>query len=179
MAKRCKPVLNVPTVATLEEADSMLAKIAARKRELALLELGLKESVDLLKRECAESGEPIKQDIEIMEQALVRFGESKKTELFTKRKSIPLTFGVVGFRSSTSVKPMKKTTWDQVLGFLKEASDTAFAACIRVKKEVDKDALRQLSPEKLAEVGCRMEQSDTFFYEISETELAQDAGAAK
>lgn len=44
MAKRMKPVLNIPTVSSLEEADSMLARIAARKSELSLLELALKEA---------------------------------------------------------------------------------------------------------------------------------------
>ena len=72
MAKRVKPVLNIPAVTTLEEADATLAQIAARKRELALLELGLKEDVDTLKLKCAETSEPIKQDIEVLEQALIR-----------------------------------------------------------------------------------------------------------
>ena len=71
MAKRVKPVLNIPAVTTLEEADATLAQIAARKRELALLELGLKEDVDTLKLKCAETSEPIKQDIEVLEQALI------------------------------------------------------------------------------------------------------------
>lgn len=166
MAKRVKPTLNIPTVSSLEEADAMLARIAARKRELSLLELGLKEDVDTLKLKCAEASEPIKQDIEVLEQALVRFGESKKTELFSRRRSVSLNFGILGFRASSSVKPMKKTTWEQVLGFL------TFAACIRTKREVDKEALRQLPQEKLAEVGCRLEQADAFYYELTETELA-------
>lgn len=138
MAKRVKPTLNIPTVSSLEEADAMLARIAARKRELSLLELGLKEDVDALKLKCAEASEPIKQDIEVLEQALVRFGESKKTELFTRRRSVSLNFGILGFRASSSVKPMKKTTWEQVLGFLTSAKDSALAACIRTKREVDR-----------------------------------------
>lgn len=154
MAKRVKPILNIPTVSSLEEADAMLARIAARKRELSLLELGLKEDVDALKLKCAEASEPIKQDIEVLEQALVRFGESKKTELFTRRRSVSLNFGILGFRASSSVKPMKKTTWEQVLGFLTSAKDSALAACIRTKREVDREALRQLPQEKLAEVGA-------------------------
>lgn len=169
MAKRVKPVLNIPTVTTLEEADATLAHIAARKRELALLDLGLKEDVDALKLKCAEASEPIRQDIEILEQSLIRFGESQKTELFIKKRSRELTFGVIGFRASSAVKPMKKTTWEQVLGLVRGAG---MPECIRTKQEVDKEALRQLPPERLATVGCRLEQTDTFFYELNETELA-------
>ena len=181
MAKRVKPILNIPTVSSLEEADAMLARMAARKRELSLLELGLKEDVDALKLKCAEASEPIKQDIEVLEQALVRFGESKKTELFTRRRSVSLNFGILGFRATSSVKPMKKTTWEQVLGFLTSAKDSALAACIRTKREVDREALRQLPQEKLAEVGCRLEQTDSFYYELAETELAgaPEAGGAQ
>lgn len=169
MTKRVKPMLNVPTVTTLEEADATLARIAARKRELALLDLSLKEDVDALKLKCAEASEPIKQDIEALEQSLVRFGESKKAELFMKKRSRDLTFGVIGFRASSAVRPMKRTTWEQVLGFVQDAG---MPECIRTKHEIDKEALRQLPPEKLAAVGCRLEQTDGFFYELNETELA-------
>ena len=169
MTKRVKPVLNIPAVTTLEEADATLAQIAARTRELALIELGLKEDVDALKLKCAEASEPVKQDIEILEQALIRFGESKKSDLFVKRRSRDLTFGIIGFRASSAVKPMRKITWEQVLGLIRDAG---MPECIRTKQEVDKEALRQLPPERLAAVGCRLEQSDLFFYELNETELA-------
>ena len=128
MAKRVKPILNIPAVTTLEEADATLAQIAARKRELALIELGLKEDVDALKLKCAEASEPIKQDIEVLEQALIRFGESKKSELFVKKRSRELTFGIIGFRASSAVKTMRKTTWEQVLGLIRDAG---MHKCIR------------------------------------------------
>ena len=181
MAKRVKPILNVPAIGSLEEADAVLARIAARKRELSRLDLGLKEDVDALKLKCAEVSEPIRQEIEVLEQSLVRFGEARKPELFAKRRSLELNFGTLGFRASSSVKPMRKTTWEQVLGLLKDSQDKMLAACIRVKQEVDKEALRQLPQEKLAEAGCRLEQVDTFFYELTETELpgTADAGAAQ
>lgn len=172
MAKRVKPVLNVPVITTLEEADDFLRKIAAEKRQLAVLELGLKEQVDDLKKKYAADCEPILQNIAVMEQTLVRFTESKKTELFGKKRSIGLTFGTLGFRASSTLKTLKKFTWEQVLGLLKSTDDDSLSACIRVKQEVDKDALRQLPQEKLAEVGCRLEQTDAFYYELNEVEIA-------
>ena len=104
-----------------------------------------------------------------VDSSRVRFGESRKAELFMKKRSRDLTFGVIGFRASSAVKPMKRTTWEQVLGFVRDAG---MIECIRTKQEVDKEALRQLPPEKLAAVGCRLEQTDGFFYELNETELA-------
>ena len=64
---------------------------------------------------------------------------------------------------------MRKTTWEQVLGLIRDAG---MPECIRTKQEVDKEALRQLPLERLSAVGCRLEQSDLFFYELNETELA-------
>lgn len=78
MAKRVKPALNIPTVHNLNEADAMLARIKAWERELALLELRMKEEIDALKLKCAEQAEPILEDLEIMRQALTRFGEGEQ-----------------------------------------------------------------------------------------------------
>lgn len=170
MSKRIKPVADVPSIHSLEEADALLARMAARKREVALLNLGLQEDIDRLKLVCEEQAEPIKQDICGMEQALLRFAESRKDELFSKKKSRDLTFGVIGFRAASTLKTLKKAiTWERVLGTLNELKMTS---CIRTKEEVDKDELRKLSPEKLAEVGCKMVQEDSFYYELAEQELA-------
>lgn len=82
MTKRVKPVLNIPTVSTVEEADATLAEIAARKRQISLHEIALKEDVDKLKAECAARCEPLKKDIEAREQALVQFALARREELF-------------------------------------------------------------------------------------------------
>ena len=135
MTKRVKPVLNIPVVNTVEDADAILAEIAARKRQISLHEIALKEDVDKLKTECAARCEPLKKDIEAREQALMQFALARR---------------------------------ERVLGVLKERGMTN---CIRIKEEVDKEALRTLGPNTLADVGCKLVQEDGFFYELNETEL--------
>ena len=161
MTKRVKPVLNIPTVSTVEEADATLAEIAARKRQISLHEIALKEDVDKLRAECAARCEPLKKD-------LVQFALARREELFKNRKSRELTFGTIGFRVSSSLRTIKKMTWERVLGVLKERGMTH---CIRIKEEVDKEALRTLGPNTLADVGCKLTQEDAFFYELNEAEL--------
>ena len=168
MTKRVKPVLNIPTVSTVEEADATLAEIAARKRQISLHEIALKEDVDKLKADCAARCEPLNKDIEAREQALVQFALARREELFKNRKSRELTFGTIGFRVSSSLRTIKKMTWERVLGVLKERGMTH---CIRIKEEVDKEALRTLGPNTLADVGCKLTQEDAFFYELNEAEL--------
>lgn len=180
MAKRVKTVLNIPTVHNLNEADAMIARLKARERELAMLELGLKEDIDALKLKCSEQAEAIREDIEIMRQALTRFGEANKAELFSKKRSITLTFGVIGFRlTPPTPKPLSRTTWEQVLGILKSSDDPELAACVRTKQEVDKVALCGLSPAKLAQAGCRLVQEDKFFCDTRDEALAGAEGAAQ
>ena len=105
---------------------------------------------------------------EAREQALMQFALARREELFKGRKSRELTFGTIGFRVSSSLRTIKKMTWERVLGVLKERGMTN---CIRIKEEVDKEALRTLGPNTLADVGCKLVQEDGFFYELNETEL--------
>lgn len=174
MAKRVKPVLEIPTITTTEQADAVLMEIAERKRQMELINLDFKEQVDALKKTVAAACEPIIEEIAQREQALIRFGEARKNELFSKKRSLELNFGTIGFRQSTCLKTLRKITWDQVLGLLKSSEDCDLTGCIRIKQEVDKDALKQLPPEKIAEAGCRLEQSDAFYYEINEAEIMRE-----
>lgn len=87
MAKRVKPILNIPTVHDLNEADAFLAKIKARERELALLGIQLKEDIDALKLKCAEAAAPIQEELDILHQALVR--SAKRTRKRSSAKSAP------------------------------------------------------------------------------------------
>ena len=171
MAKRIKPVLQIPTVSNIAEADALLAEIAARKRQIDLHEIELKEEVDRLKGECAYICEPLKQDIAAREQALLQFSLSRREELFKNKKSLDLNFGVLGFRASTALKTIKKFTWERVLGIIKEKG----LPCIRIKEEVDKEALRALGEDQLTALGCRLVQEDSFFYELKEAGLAGDS----
>lgn len=72
------------------------------------------------------------------------------------------------WRSTTLENSSKKMTWERVLGVLKERGMTN---CIRIREEVDKEALRTLGPNTLADVGCKLTQEDAFFYERNEAEL--------
>ena len=170
MAKCVKPVLQVPVIKSTEEADAVLAEIAAHRRKIELYEIGLRESVDALKIECADKCEAHKQAIDGREQALMQYAVAHKDDLFSKRKSLDLTFGVFGFRASTSLQKSKKYTWERVLTLLKERD----LAGVRIKEEVDKDILRGLDSATLAGLGCKLVTEDTFYYELADTDLASN-----
>lgn len=175
MAKRIKPVHTIPVIHTLEEADSALAQIAAHRRQLDLIQTTMNDSIDAIKLEAEAGAEPHKQNIATLEKSLLHFAELRKAELFTVKKSMPLQFGTIGFRASTKIKLIGKTTWERVLQALR---DTGQKACIRVKEEPDKDALKGLEPGHLQSLGCKVVQQDTFFYELEAQELTTNGPGA-
>lgn len=166
MATRVKPVLStLPVIQSLEDADATLARIAAHRRQIALVELGAAEEIEAVKLRAAEECEPARQQVAALEQGLIRWADYNKPDLFTRKKSLELTFGVVGYRASTKLKTLSKWTWERVISALKTAGLTE---CIRVKEEADKDVLKGLAPDRLAAVGVRAVQEDTFFYELDD-----------
>ena len=170
--RRVKVAITLPTVNTLEEADVMLSEIAARKRSIELIKAGLNESVDALKVKAAAEIAPLSQEVEVLEQALARFGEANRESLFAKVKSRALAFGEIGFRASTKVALLnRKWTWERVLNALEEKT----LGCIRVKKEVDKEALRGLNPEDLEAVGVKLQKENGFYYELKEENVGAEA----
>lgn len=165
---RVKPSLATASIATLDDADATLARIAALKSAIDLEELALKEGVDALKARCAAACEPHRAAMRDLERALMTFALARKGELFSGPKSRNLLFGSLGFRASSSLKPVPRMTWERVLGVLKEKG---MASCIRLREEVDREALRRLDAATLAGVGCRLIQEDAFFYELNDIEI--------
>lgn len=172
---RIKPLAAAQLIKNLDEADEVLAQIAALRRNIALIETGLNEAIDALKTKAAAEAEPHRQEIAALEQALTRFAEYHKAELFARRKSCDLTFGSIGYRASSKIKLISKMTWERVLQTLR---DTGMQQCIRVQEAPDKEALKALSPEHLRELGCKVVQEDSFFYEIADQELQAGSGEA-
>lgn len=166
--KRVKPVLQVPVIKSTDEADAVLAEISAHRRKIELYEIGLRESVDALKTECTDKCEAHKQAIGAREQALMQFALARREDVFKGKKSVALTFGSFGFRTSSTLKTLRKFTWERVLNLVKERE----LPCVRTKEDLDKEALRGLDAETIAAVGCKVEVEDTFFYELADTELA-------
>jgi phage host-nuclease inhibitor protein Gam len=172
---RIKPTATAPVLQNLGDVDSALAQIAALRRNVNLIETAMNDEVDGIKLRAAQEAEPFKVEIAMLEQALTRYAEYNKAELFAKRKSVDLTFGVFGFRASTKIKLLAKMTWARVL---QNIHDWDRPELIRIKEEPDKDVMKRLSPEELKELGCKVVQEDVFYYELAEQELGQETGDA-
>lgn len=167
MPKRVKPNLSPVTfpVHSLDDVDAALAQIAARKRQIDLIGLGVAEQVDEIKTRAAAETEPIRLEIAALELAIGVSPKRARRNCSAKRSPCSSSSGIVGFRASSKLKTLKKWTFERVLATLR---DTGMREYIRVKEEVDKEKLKGLAPETLAGIGCTVVQEDVFYYELPE-----------
>lgn len=151
-----------------QDVDSVLRKIGELDRKLDNIETATNEAIDKAKQAARQSAEPLKATKASLERQLKEFCESRKLD-FAEVRARELTFGVVGFRKSTSV--VIKAVAD-TLAALKALG---LSQCIRTKEEVDKEAMRDLSEETLSQVGASLKVVDAFGYEIKREQIPETA----
>lgn len=168
---RTKPT-NLYPVKDRIQANQVLAEIGQLKRQIAAINAALNDDIDRAKAEAEQKIAPLSSRMDAMENGLLAFAEYNKDELFPKQRSLDLVYGVIGYRRSKELGTMPKITWKQVLGKLKELG---LSAGIRTKEDVDKEHLRTWPEERLALVGCRNVEKDSFWYEVKEEEIQKAA----
>ena len=170
MGKRTKPQALV--IADQAQAEGVLAELAGIDRRLELAKAAMNETIDQAKAAARAEAEPLEARRKELAAALEAFATHHKAALFAKRKSLDLGFGVIGFRLATRLKTSARTTWGQVLEALKSYK---FTEAIRIKEEVDKDAMKDWPDARLATVGVARETSDEFYIEIKQEEVGREA----
>lgn len=169
MARESKKVIVNVTVDQAQEASASYAKsfISLKK-----IEARMNEEINKVKSKYQED------IIELEEQKLKHFemlqvyaNETKND--WGKRKSIELLHSSIGFRTGTpKVVKDKKFTWDGIT----EIVSKLFPNLVRVKSELDKDAMIALSKEdgfKEVKEKCYIDvvQEETFYVEVKAEEL--------
>ncbi|MFA7174862.1 MAG: host-nuclease inhibitor Gam family protein [Kiritimatiellia bacterium] len=163
---------NLYPIKNLAEANTALAEIAEMKRTVKATESSMNDEIDRLKAEAEASVAPLLSKMGNLENGLLAFAEFNKDELFVDKRSKELDFGSLGYRRSKEIKPAAKKTLAMVLGKIKSLG---FAEAIRTKESVNKDELAQWTDEKLALVDARRVEKDTFWYEVAEQEINDQA----
>ncbi len=166
-SKRKKPT-NLHPVKDLAEANTVLAEIGMLDREIKRIKADQQEEIDRIKAETDALVTPLEERMENMGTGLNAFSEYNKGKLFETKRSVELTFGVLGYRRSNEIAPKPKHTLAMILGRLK---DLSFAEAIRVKEEVNKDVLKTWPDERLDLVGARRIEKDSFWFEVKEEEI--------
>lgn len=105
-------------------------------------------------------------------EVLQVYATENRDELFSKKKSIETTHGILGFRTGTpKLKTRKGFTWSAVLELLKEFNPSY----VRTTDEIAKDKLladreNEEISELMQKVGIMVDQDETFFVEPKKEE---------
>ena len=172
MAKRQKKtIISGVTKEAAEEAFALYAKAEAERTKIAA-EIELK---------CAQIREKHQDKLSQLqtqqEQAfdtLQAFATENQAELFSKKKSLDMVHGTIGFRTGTpKLKTLKGFTWASALQLVKEF----LPGFIRASEEIAKDKLLadRESEEVMANLtrcGIVVAQDETFFVEPKKEEGA-------
>ncbi len=161
---RLKP--KVARIDSLDDANLVLKEIGILERELEAIDAEAHKKIAEVKAEAVNAGEPIRKRIADLSALLGAYAEYNKAELFKDRKTVELSFGVFGYRKSTSIT-CRKTTVD----LLKKLNLTQF---IRVKEEPDKDAMASMDDDQLAQVDAVRKIKDDFFCEANREEINKE-----
>lgn len=153
---------------TWDDVDQALREIGEIDRDLALIEGDTNHAIDELKAKAKADSKPLLDRKAALELAMKEFCEANRGE-FAKVKTRALTFGSVGFRLSTKV--LIKRVGDT----LQALKDLNLTDCIRIKEEIDKEALKNLDGNTLAEVGAAFRTENAFGYEIDRAKLPEVA----
>jgi len=167
MAKTREKKVLLTGKMTAAEAEEHFAKFAdadARIQNInSIIDVKMTEIRQKYSEELLELQE-IKDDA--MEH-LQHFAVSNRDDLFSKKKSMELSHGILGFRTGTpKLKTLKGFTWGAVLNVCK----SLLPEYIRTTEELAKDKLladrdnEEIAP-KLKDIGVYVDQDETFFVE--------------
>lgn len=164
MGIRIKP--QVGKIQSLEDVNIALRDIGLAEKELEAIDTAAHKKIAEIKTEAAKKGEELRNRIAEISAKIQAYAEYNREDLFKERKSIELSFGIIGFRKTTKIS-VKKTT----LELLKKLSLTK---CVRIKEEPNKEAMAELDDETLLQVDAVRKISDDFFCQANTEEVNRD-----
>jgi len=165
--KRSKPTIETIKVTSLSEADTLLKQISDINANLRKIEADADIRVNEIKEDMKEKAEQLLEQKELLEKSLGIYCEYNKGELFGDKKTIELTFGLFGYRQSTSIG-VKATT----LELLKKHG---LEEAIITKETPNKDIMRDWSEEKLKLVDAKRNVEDKFWVEAKSNDIEASA----
>lgn len=160
-------------VAGLEEATAAVGEIAALDRKVQAIEADMQAEIDAAKAAARARAEGLRTRRKELSDAVGVFAKLNKGTLFREARTLDLGYGKIGFRLSTpSIVLERGVTEAMSLDKLRELGLTDG---IRAREELARDVLLGWPDERLALVGVRRQQRDTFFIESAKEKLPEEA----
>lgn len=156
------------TIGSVEELEQVFGEYAASVLELATLSVELERRLQQARTEFEDEMALAKEDCDGLFADIQSFGVLHP-ELFKDKKSLDLVHGTIGFRTGTpAIKLLAGVKTEHAV----QLASKLLPTCIRIKAELDKDALLarfasgELPAAKLAEVGLQVERKEVFYADV-------------
>ena len=168
---------------TAEQANDAFAKYAKADAQIQKINADIELQCAKIREKRADELTRLGDEREKAFDTLQAYAVENQAELFTKKKSLDMTHGTIGFRTGTpKLKTLKGFTWASALNLVKEF----LPSFIRTTEEIAKDKLLAdrdsryyegaddtvgvPMTEQMAKCGIMVTQDETFFVEPKKEE---------
>ncbi|WP_304223049.1 host-nuclease inhibitor Gam family protein [Gracilinema caldarium] len=141
---------------SLADVDKALKELCALEAEIERIDSEGEKQIAAIKAKTAEAGKDLRERVKEISATIKAFCDYHKGEYFKDKKSIDLAFGTIGYR----LTPPSISISKQTLPLMKQLG---MAGYIRIKEEVDKEALLTLDDDILAQIEAVKKQKNEFF----------------
>lgn len=153
------------TYQSWDEVNGAMKKLAELNIQKKALENEQNSKIDEIKKEISLQAEGLIKEIDLIKKDITRFAEQHREE-FTQKRTKVLTFGKISFRYTSWV-------WvDNATAAIKSLKSFAMDKYLRVKEELDKEALVEADPKLLAKCGIQLRSGDKITIEPDYVKLA-------
>ena len=171
---------------TAEQANDAFASYAKADAQIQKINADIELQCAKIREKRADELTRLSDEREQAFDTLQAYAVENQAELFTKKKSLEMTHGTIGFRTGTpKLKTLKGFTWASALQLVKEF----LPGYVRQTEEIAKDKLLAdrdsevmeagdpLGPgksmrEQMAKCGIAVAQDETFYVEPKKEEAA-------
>ncbi|MBQ0128818.1 MAG: host-nuclease inhibitor Gam family protein [bacterium] len=157
---------------TAEQANDAFAQYAKADAQINKINADVELQCAKIREKHADELTRLSDEREQAFDTLQAYAVENQAELFTKKKSLDMAHGTIGFRTGTpKLKTMKGFTWASALNLVREF----LPSFIRTTEEIAKDKLladrdAEGMGEKMAQCGITVTQDETFYVEPKKEE---------
>jgi len=162
----------VLTGVTREQMEEAFGKFAFADAKTQGINARMDAEITKIREKNADALAELQEQKDGAFEVLQTYATENRDALFTKKKSMETTHGILGFRTGTpKLKTRKGFTWAAVLELLREFAP----GYVRTTEEVAKDKLLadredEQMTELMPKVGIMVDQDETFFVEPKKEE---------
>lgn len=160
------------------QVDDALRQVGELEIQIERIELAGNERINKAKAWMEERSADKADRLKVLTLQVQAYAEEKyKDDEFDKTRTKKMQFGEISYRRSQKLTTAAKIKIADAIKLLKERG---LKQCVRIKEELDKEAIRalKLGDDQLKACGLRMKKDDTFGYVIYREKIVipNDAG---